>query len=73
MAGTLRILSLQPSVSLILQSLGRLDVLAGCTRYCLAAVPKLLSRGLAVVRDSWSSDADEIVAFSPDLVIASVP
>jgi len=69
----MRILSLQPSVSLILQSLGRLDALAGCTRYCLNAVPELRSRGLAVVRDSWSSDAEEIVAVNPDLVIASVP
>src|SRR5271155_2345089 len=69
----MKILSLQPSVSLILQSLGRLDALAGCTRYCLNAVPELRSRGLAVVRDSWSSDAEEIVAVNPDLVIASVP
>jgi iron complex transport system substrate-binding protein len=69
----MRILSLQPSVSLILQSLGRLDALAGCTRYCLDAVPELRSRGLAVVRDSWSSETGEIVALKPDLVIASVP
>src|SRR5271168_1666370 len=69
----MRILSLQPSVSLILQSLGRLDALAGCTRYCLEAVPALRSRGLSLVRDSWSSQTDEIVALKPDLVIASVP
>lgn len=69
----MRILSLQPSVSLILESLGRLDALAGCTRYCLDAVPALRSRGLPVVRDSWSSEMDEIVAIKPDLVIASVP
>ena len=69
----MRILSLQPSVSLILKSLGRLDALAGCTRYCLDAVPALRSRGLSVVRDSWSSETNEIVALKPDLVIASVP
>ena len=69
----MRILSLQPSVSLTLQSLGRLDALAGCTRYCLDAIPALRSHGLAVVRDSWSSETDEIVAIKPDLVIASVP
>ncbi len=69
----MRILSLQPSVSLILQSLGRLDTLAGCTRYCLDAVPELRSRGLPVLRDSWSSETGEIVALKPDLVIASVP
>jgi iron complex transport system substrate-binding protein len=69
----MRILSLQPSISLILRSLGRLDTLSGCTRYCLDAVPELRSRGLAVVRDSWSSETGEIVALKPDLVIASVP
>jgi len=69
----MRILSLQPSVSLILQSLGRLDTLAGCTRYCLDAVPELRSRELPIVRDSWSSETGEIVALKPDLVIASVP
>jgi iron complex transport system substrate-binding protein len=69
----MRILSLQPSVSQILQSLGRLDTLAGCTRYCLDAVPELRWRGLPVIRDSWSSETGEIVALKPDLVIASVP
>jgi iron complex transport system substrate-binding protein len=69
----MKILSLQPSVSLVLESLGRLDALVGCTRYCLEAVPSLRNRGLAVVRDSWSSETDEIAALRPDLVIASVP
>jgi iron complex transport system substrate-binding protein len=69
----MKILSLQPSVSLVLRSLGRLDALVGCTRYCLDAVPELRSLGLPVVHDSWSGDAGEIVALRPDLVIASVP
>jgi len=69
----MKILSLQPSVSLVLRSLGRLDWLVGCTRYCLEAVPELRQRGLAVVRDSWSSETAEIAALRPDLVIASVP
>jgi iron complex transport system substrate-binding protein len=69
----MRILSLQPSISLTLRSLGRLESLVGCTRYCLDAVPELRSRNLAIVRDSWSSQTDEIVALHPDLVIASVP
>lgn len=43
----MRILFLQPSVSLTLQSLGRLDALAGCTRYCLDVIPALRSHGLA--------------------------
>jgi iron complex transport system substrate-binding protein len=69
----MKILSLQPSVSLILQSLGRLDTLIGCTKYCLDAIPALRSLGLPVVRDSWSSETAEIAALDPDLVIASVP
>jgi iron complex transport system substrate-binding protein len=69
----MRILSLQPSVSLILQSLGLLETLAGCTRYCLDAIPELRSRGLPIIHDSWSSETGEIVALKPDLVIASVP
>jgi iron complex transport system substrate-binding protein len=69
----MRILSLQPSISLTLQSLGRVDVLIGCTRYCMEVIPELGFRNLAVVRDSWSSEAEEIVALRPDLVIASVP
>ena len=68
-----KIASLQPSVSLILERLGRLDALVACTRYCVAAVPELRERGLAVVRDSWSVTAEELLAVGPDLVIASVP
>jgi len=69
----MKILSLQPSVSLVLESLGRIDALVGCTRYCLEAVAGLRSRNLVVVRDSWSSETEEIAALQPDLVIASVP
>ena len=69
----MKIASLQPSISLVLDELGCLDALVACTRYCLAAVPALRGRGLTVVRDSWSTGADELLAVRPDLVIASVP
>lgn len=69
----MKIASLQPSISIILDRLGCLDVLAACTRYCLDAVPSLRERGLSVIRDSWSTSADELLAVRPDLVIASVP
>lgn len=69
----MKIASLQPSVSIILNHLGRLDVLTACTRYCLAAVPALRERPIAVVRDSWSTTAEELLGTRPDLVIASVP
>lgn len=69
----MKIASLQPSVSIILERLGCLDRLVACTRYCLAAVPSLRERNLVVVHDSWSTTAEELLAVRPDLVIASVP
>ncbi len=69
----MKIASLQPSVSIILDRLGCLDALVACTRYCVAAVPALRERPITVVHDSWSTHAEEILAVGPDLVIASVP
>jgi iron complex transport system substrate-binding protein len=68
-----KIASLQPSVSIVLDRLGCLGHLVACTRYCLDAVPALRERNLAVIRDSWSTSAEELLAVRPDLVIASVP
>jgi iron complex transport system substrate-binding protein len=70
---SLRVAALQPSVSLTLDHLGCLDSLVACTRYCLQAVPSLRERDLKVIADSWSSNTEEILSASPDLVIASVP
>jgi iron complex transport system substrate-binding protein len=69
----MRIASLQPSVSIILERLGCGEALVACTRYCLEAVPELRQRGLAVVHDSWSTNSEELQPVRPDLVIASVP
>lgn len=69
----MKIASLQPSISIVLERLGCLDLVAACTRYCLEAVPALRDRGIAIVHDSWSTTADELLAVGPDLVIASVP
>lgn len=69
----MKIISLQPSVSIILDRLGSLNSLAACTKYCLEAVPELRSRGLPVVYDSWSTKAEELLPVTADLVIASVP
>ncbi|HWZ12474.1 MAG TPA: ABC transporter substrate-binding protein [Acidobacteriaceae bacterium] len=68
-----RIAALQPSISIVLQRLDRLDALVACTRYCIEAIPELAGRDVAVIADSWSTSAEEILAVSPDLVIASVP
>jgi iron complex transport system substrate-binding protein len=69
----MKIISLQPSISLILERLGCLDSLAACTKYCLDAVPELRSQALPVVLDSWSTKAEELLPVPADLVIASVP
>jgi iron complex transport system substrate-binding protein len=69
----MRIASLQPSVSLTLAALGRLDVLCACTKYCAASLPELAARNLRILHDSWTADGEEIRAAQPDLVIASVP
>jgi iron complex transport system substrate-binding protein len=70
---TLRIASLQPSITLTLSGLGRLDQLCAITKYCLEALPSLAERNLPVLHDSWTANTDEILAAKPDLVIASVP
>ena len=69
----LRIAALQPSISIILDRLGALDLLVACTRYCVEAVPELAQRPITIVKDSWSSTTDEILAARPTLVLASVP
>lgn len=72
-APPLRIASLQPSITLTLERLGALDSLVACTRYCVAALPQLADMRLAIIADSWSASAEEILATQPNLVLASVP
>jgi iron complex transport system substrate-binding protein len=69
----MKIISLQPSVSIVLDHLGCLDSLVACTRYCLEAIPALRELNLALVHDSWSTHAEELLPVKADLVIASVP
>jgi iron complex transport system substrate-binding protein len=72
-APNLRIAALQPSISIILDRLDALDMLVACTRYCVEAVPALAQRSITIVKDSWSSTTDEILAAQPNLVLACVP
>jgi iron complex transport system substrate-binding protein len=69
----MRIASLQPSITVTLKALNRLDTLCACTKYCLEALPELADRNLQIVPDSWTADTEEIRHTQPDLVIASVP
>ncbi len=72
-----RIACLQPSATVILASVGELDRVVACTKYCTDVVPALRSelRGVdrLIIADSWTSKASEILAARPDLVIAAVP
>ena len=69
----MRIASLQPSITLTLAALDKLDHLCACTKYCIDAQPALAARNLKILHDSWTANTDEILAAAPDLVIASVP
>jgi iron complex transport system substrate-binding protein len=72
-----RIACLQPSATVILASVGELDRVVACTKYCADVVPEvredLHNANRLIIADSWSSKASEILAASPDLVIAAVP
>lgn len=67
-----RIVSLQPSATVILEKLDALDRLVACTKYCVDLFPEI-ARGRVIVEDSWTAQAEPIAATKPDLVIASVP
>ena len=68
-----RIVSLQPSATVILQAIGRLDRLVACTKWCVAVCPEITHLKCSVVSDSWTAQAKQILASHPDLVIAAVP
>jgi iron complex transport system substrate-binding protein len=69
----MRIASLQPSITITLAALNRLDALCACTKYCLEALPELATKNLHILHDSWTANTEEILAAKADLVIASVP
>ena len=68
-----RVVSLQPSATVTLRDLGLLDRVVACTRYCVDVCPEVCDRSKTIVADSWTAQAQQIVAARPDLVIASVP
>lgn len=68
-----RVVSLQPSATVILKAIGKLGRVVACTRYCADVCPEVTSQAVAIVSDSWNSKTAEIVAARPDLVIAAVP
>ena len=68
-----RVVSLQPSATVTLRDLGRLDRLVACTKYCADVCPEVADAPRVIVADSWSAQAEQIIDAKPDLVIASVP
>jgi iron complex transport system substrate-binding protein len=68
-----RIGCLQPSATVILAAVGELDRVVACTKYCADVVPEVASRPRTILADSWTANAEQIIATRPDLVIASVP
>jgi iron complex transport system substrate-binding protein len=68
-----RIASLQPSATVILAAIGELNRVIACTRYCADVVPEVALQPRIILSDSWTANAEQIIASHPDLVIASVP
>ncbi len=68
-----RIACLQPSATVILAAVGEIGRVVACTRYCADVVPEIASQSHTILADSWTANAEQIVAAHPDLVIASVP
>ena len=68
-----RIACLQPSATVILHSIGELDRVVACTKYCADVVPEVADGSRIILADSWTANAAQIVAAKSDLVIASVP
>jgi iron complex transport system substrate-binding protein len=68
-----RIVSLQPSATVVLDAIGELGRLVACTKYCADVCPDVRRRGVTIVNDSWTANAQQIAELRPDLVVASVP
>jgi iron complex transport system substrate-binding protein len=68
-----RIVSLQPSATVTLDRLGLLERIVACTKYCADVCPAVRDSGRLIISDSWTAQAEQILAARPDLVIASVP
>jgi iron complex transport system substrate-binding protein len=68
-----RVACLQPSATVILDSIGELGRVVACTRYCADVVPEVADGSRILLADSWTAHTAEIIAAQPDLVIAAVP
>ena len=53
-----RVVSLQPSATVILAAIGMLDRLVACTKYCADVCPELSKQDVTIVADSWNGRFD---------------
>ena len=56
-----------------MRDLGLLDRVVACTKYCADVCPAAADGSRLIVSDSWTAQAEQILAVKPDLVLASVP
>lgn len=56
-----------------LRDLGLLHRLVACTKYCVDVCPEVGDASRVIVSDSWTAQAEQILAAQPDMVLASVP
>jgi iron complex transport system substrate-binding protein len=68
-----RVVSLQPSATVILAAIGEVDRVVACTKYCADVCPEVRAGGRSLIADSWTAQSREILAARPDLVIAAAP
>ena len=68
-----RVVCLQPSATVILAAIGKLDRVVACTKYCADVCPEVATGHREIIADSWTAQSNHIVAARPDLVIAAVP
>src|SRR6266849_4015221 len=68
-----RIVCLQPSATVILAAIGEIGWIVACTKYCADVVPEVADSSRIILADSWTANAEQIIAARPDLVIAAVP
>ncbi|MGH9547232.1 MAG: ABC transporter substrate-binding protein [Terriglobales bacterium] len=68
-----RVVCLQPSATVILAAIGRLDRVVACTKYCADVCPEVKCGERSIIADSWTAQSRQILAARPDLVIAAVP
>jgi iron complex transport system substrate-binding protein len=56
-----------------MRDLGLLHRVVACTKYCADVCPEVEEGTRQIISDSWTAQADEIIAAQPDFVIAAVP